>query len=45
MPPLVTMRIQFSFKREPVWMLLGSVGPLLLGLFIFLIAWIVRHIH
>ncbi len=43
MPPLVIMRIQFSFEREPLWMLLFSYAPALVGLFIFLIALIVRH--
>jgi len=37
------MFIKFSFKREPVWMLLFSFAPALVGLFIFLIVLILRR--
>ncbi len=43
MPPLVIMRIQFSFKREPLWMLLFSFAPALVGFFILLIVLILRR--
>jgi hypothetical protein len=34
--------IQFSFKSEPIWMLLFSVAPLALGLLILLLAFLRR---
>ncbi len=33
--------IRFSFKREPVWILLFSLVPVLVGLLIALVYWLV----
>ena len=33
---------QFSFKREPIWMLLFSLAPAALGLLVLLVALLLR---
>jgi len=32
----------FSFKREPLWILVFSLGPAALGLLVVLIVWLMR---
>lgn len=32
--------IEFSFKREPIWMWVFSLAPAVLGILIFLILWL-----
>jgi hypothetical protein len=34
--------LNFSFKREPVWMLVFSLGPALLALFIVVALFLLR---
>jgi hypothetical protein len=36
--------IQFSFKREPIWMLVFSLAPAVLGLLILLLALLLRRL-
>jgi hypothetical protein len=39
------MKISFSFKREPVWMLvLSFLAPVAAGLFVFVVLLIVRSL-
>lgn len=33
---------QFSFKREPIWILILSLGPAVLGLLVVLTVWLWR---
>lgn len=35
--------LRFSFKSEPIWMLLFSLGPATLGLLVLLVVLILRH--
>ncbi|HWN11384.1 MAG TPA: hypothetical protein VNO50_19305 [Pyrinomonadaceae bacterium] len=41
--PLLLMKLtDFSFKREPLWILVFSLGPAALGLLVVLIVWLMR---
>lgn len=35
--------LTFSFKNEAMWMVILSVVPALIGVFILLIVWFLRH--
>lgn len=34
--------IRFTFKSEPIWMLVFSLAPMVLGLLVFLLALLLR---
>jgi hypothetical protein len=36
---------RFSFKSEPIWMLLFSFGAAVLGLLVLLVAWLLRSMR
>ena len=44
LPPLLRfMKLtKFSFKDEPIWMLVFSFAPAVVGLLLFLILWLLR---
>ena len=35
---------QFSFRREPIWMLVFSLAPAILGLLVLLVVLLIRRI-
>jgi hypothetical protein len=36
--------IRFSFKSEPIWMLLFSFAPAVVGLLLLLMVWLLRKL-
>jgi hypothetical protein len=34
---------QFSFKREPVWILVFSFAPAVLGFLALVVVWLLKH--